>query len=61
MGIVTKFIKYGLVFALGYYVGSGGCANVQSKKISKLEEVMKYEQKTSRYEPKLFPSKPGAD
>ncbi|MDP2909029.1 MAG: hypothetical protein Q8N77_04465 [Nanoarchaeota archaeon] len=58
MGIVTKLIKYGLVFALGYYAG-GGC-DVQ--KFSKLEqEVVKYEQNIDeKYGSRLVSSKLGA-
>lgn len=57
MGIVTKLIKYGLVFALGYYAGSG--CDVQ--KFSKLEEVVKYEQNIDKeYGPRLVSSELGA-
>lgn len=46
MGLIRKVIKYGIVFALGYYLGSGGCTTNYDKKYSNLEqEVLKYEQK----------------
>ena len=50
MGILTKLVKYGIVFALGYYLGSGGCnPGYDYKKSSDLEqEVMKYEQNISK-------------
>lgn len=53
MGIIIKIIKYGVVFAAGYYLGSG-CAykpprSYTPEKPSKLEqEVMKYEQENSK-------------
>ena len=62
MGIITKVIKYGIVFATGYYLGLGGCDSHSSriyKKPSWLEqEVMKYEQKIDKSQEaraKLFP------
>lgn len=27
MGIVSKAIKYGTVFMIGYYLGTGGCSD----------------------------------
>lgn len=50
MGVMTKLIKYGAIFALGYYLGSGGCSpGYKSKSFSNLEqEVMKYEQNISK-------------
>ena len=50
MGILTKLVKYGIVFALGYYLGSGGCTpDYNHKKYSNLEqEVLKYEQNISK-------------
>jgi hypothetical protein len=50
MGILTKLVKYGIVFALGYYLGSSGCTpNYNHKKYSNLEqEVLKYEQNISK-------------
>ena len=60
MGIVTKLIKYGVVFAAGYYIG-GGCTHALPSKFSKLEqEVVKYEQKIDKnqYEPRLSSQKP---
>lgn len=51
MGIITKIIKYGLVFALGYYVGS---CSTQHIKYSKLEEVVKYEQNFVKGQEAIF-------
>jgi len=50
MGLIRRLIKYGIVFALGYYLGSGGCTpGYDHKKYSNLEqEVLKYEQNISK-------------
>lgn len=55
MGIVTKIIKYGLVFALGYYVGS---CSAEQVKYSKLEEVVKYEQNFVKGQEAIFCQRP---
>lgn len=50
MGLVTKIVKYGTIFAVGYYLGS--CSpNIQHLKTRK--EVVKYEQKIAetKYKP----------
>lgn len=51
MGIITRLIRYGAVFAVGFYLGSG-CAYKQPNyhtKLSNLEkEVTKYEQKIDK-------------
>lgn len=47
MGIITKIIKYGAVFAAGYYLAS--CTCKPYTKLSGLEqEVVKYEQKIGK-------------
>jgi len=59
MGIITKLIKYGVVFAVGYYTGSG-CSCAKIPEFSKLEqEVVKYEQKIDKnwYETRFFSKK----
>lgn len=50
MKLIRKVIKYGIVFALGYYLGSGGCnTSYDNRKHSSLEqEVLKYEQDISK-------------
>lgn len=59
MGIVTKFLKYGIVFAAGFYLGYG--CEYKLPNPSKLEQdVVKYEQKIieSAKESGLFPQRP---
>lgn len=30
--MVSKIVKYGIVFAIGYYVGTGGCSDYLKEK-----------------------------
>ncbi len=38
MGVISKTIKYGLVFITGYYIGTGGCSDYLKDKANNLEK-----------------------
>lgn len=31
MGVVSKAVKYGTIFIIGYYLGAGGCSDYQKQ------------------------------
>jgi len=42
MGIISKALKYGIVFLTGYYIGAGGCSDYLKEK-SNLEKKVQEE------------------
>ncbi len=38
MGTASKIIKYGIIFMIGYYVGTGGCSDYLKEKQGNLEK-----------------------
>lgn len=38
MRIISRIMKYGIVFALGYYIGAGGCSDYLKEKSNNLEK-----------------------
>lgn len=38
MGIISKALKYGIVFITGYYIGMGGCSEYLKEKQNNLEK-----------------------
>lgn len=38
MGLVSKTLKYGIIFIAGYYIGMGGCSDYLKEKQNNLEK-----------------------
>lgn len=44
MGIITKVIKYGIIFGVGYCVGKGGCMK-ECYPVTKTKQTIEYKLK----------------